>query len=252
MNGKAIQPLSTAKLLGVTFNQKLQWKEHIQQAIKRATKVSITLGGLQHLWPEQMRQLYQACVTPIVDYASTVWHDPLRDKTHLQHLNTVQRTSLIHILSAFRTVSTTSLEVEAHILPTHLHLDHRAQNTIARLHTLPRDNPIWSTLLRAQKCRNNVRLYAQFPLVEALKTMNLDRLGELVTINPRLLPLWQAEPFTEIEIQPDCETAREQAEAVWSTAGIVIYSDASRCQSHLGAAIVALDDELKIIESRQV
>lgn len=98
MNGKAIQPLSTAKLLGVTFDQELQWKEHVQQAIKRATKVSIALGGLQYLWPEQMRQFYQTCVTPIVDYASTVWHNPLRDKTHLRHLNTVQRTSLIRIL----------------------------------------------------------------------------------------------------------------------------------------------------------
>ena len=94
-----------------------------------------------------MRQLYQACVTPVVDYASTVWHDPLRDKTHLRHLNTVQRTALIRILSAFRTVATTTLEVEAHVLPTHLRLRHRAQNTIASLHTLPRDHPIWSALL---------------------------------------------------------------------------------------------------------
>ena len=31
----------------------------------------------------------------------------------------------------------------------------------------------------------------------------------------------------EIEIQPDRETARERAEAVQSTAGIVVYSDAS-------------------------
>ena len=64
------------------------------------------LDGLRHLRPEQMRQLYQACVTPVVDYASTVWHDPLRDKTHLRQLNTIQRTSLIRILSAFRTVAT--------------------------------------------------------------------------------------------------------------------------------------------------
>ena len=127
----------------MVFDQELRWKEHVQQAIKRATKVSIALGGLRHLRPEQMRQLYQACVTPVMDYASTVWHDPLRDKTHLRHLNTVQRTALIRILSAFRTVATTTLEVEAHILPTHLRLRHRAQNTIASLHTLPRDHPIW-------------------------------------------------------------------------------------------------------------
>ena len=148
-----------------------------------------------------MRQLYQACVTPVVDCASTIWHDPLRGKSHLRHLNTVQRTLLICILSAFRTVSTTSLEVEAQILPTHLRLRHRAQNSITRLRTLPRDNPIWSTLVRAQKRRKNVGSYARFPLGEALRTMNLGRLAELETINSRSLPPWRAEPSTEIEIQ---------------------------------------------------
>ncbi|CRL27375.1 unnamed protein product [Penicillium camemberti] len=89
-----------------------------------------------------MRQLYQAYITPVLDYTSTVWHDPMRDKTHLRHLNIVQRTVLIRILSAFRTVATTTLEVETHILPTHLRLRHRAQNTITSLHTLPRNHPI--------------------------------------------------------------------------------------------------------------
>lgn len=113
-----------AKLLGVIFNHELQWKEHVQQAIKCATKVTIALAGLRHLCPEQMQQIYQACVTPVVDYASTVWHDPLHDKTHLHHLNTVQRAPLVHILSVFRTVASATLEVEAHVLPTHLCLCH--------------------------------------------------------------------------------------------------------------------------------
>ncbi|KAI1828773.1 hypothetical protein CBS147337_10421 [Penicillium roqueforti] len=112
-DGTDVKPSPTVKLLGVVFDQGLRWKEHVQQTIKRATRTSIALSGLRHLRPEQMRQLYQACVTPIVDYASTVWHDPLRDKTHLRHLNTVQRTSLIRILSAFRTVATTHVGGES-------------------------------------------------------------------------------------------------------------------------------------------
>lgn len=174
INGRIIKPSPTAKLLGVIFDQGLRWKEHVQQAIKRATKVSIALDGLRHLRPEQTRQLYQACVTPVVDYASTVWHDPLWDKTHLRHLNTVQRTSLIHILSAFRTVAAATLEVEAYVPPTHFRLRHRAQNTIARLYTLPRDHPVWGALSRAQRRRNNTGSYARFPLAQALKTMNLE------------------------------------------------------------------------------
>jgi hypothetical protein len=66
-------------------------EKNIQQAVKRA-KVNIAL-----VRPEQMRQLYQACVVPVVDYASTVWHNPLKDKTHLRNLGTIQWTALIRI-----------------------------------------------------------------------------------------------------------------------------------------------------------
>lgn len=142
MNGQVIKPADTAKLLGVIFDKEMRWKEHVQEAVKRATKVSLALSGLRHLRSEQMRQLYQACITPVVDYASTVWHNPLRDKMHLRLLRTVQRAALIRILSAFRTVSTAALEVEAYILPTHLRLRQRAQTVIARFSTLPADHPV--------------------------------------------------------------------------------------------------------------
>lgn len=224
----------------------------MQQAIKRATKVNIALRGLRQLRPEQMRQVYEACVTPVLDYASTVWHDPLRDKTHLRHLRTVQRTALIRILSAFRTMATSTLDVEAHVLPTHLRLRHRAQSTITRLHTLPRRHPIWPALLRAHKRRNNVGSSSRFPLAEALKTMSLERLRELEMIDPTPLPPWRPEAFSKIEIEPDRETAIEKAEALHSHSDIVIYSDASGRQGHLGAAAVALNRNLGINQFLQI
>lgn len=252
MNGNTITPSTTAKLLGVIFDHELRWKEHVQQVVKRATKVNIALGGLRQLRPEQMRQLYEACVVPVTDYASTVWHDPLRDKTHLRQLRTVQRAALIRVLSAFRTVATSTLEVEAHVLPTHLRLRHRGQNTITRLHTLPQKHPIWDTLLRAQRRRKNVRTRARFPLAETLKTMSPERLHELEMIDPTPLPPWRAEPFSKIEIEPDREIAMERAEQARSNSDIVIYSDASGRQGHLGAAAVALDDSLEMTEKIQI
>jgi hypothetical protein len=52
INGKTVKPSPTAKLLGVIFDHELRWKEHVQQVIKRATKVAIALAGLRHLCPE--------------------------------------------------------------------------------------------------------------------------------------------------------------------------------------------------------
>ncbi|KAJ5842564.1 uncharacterized protein N7525_000305 [Penicillium rubens] len=49
-----------------------------------------------------------------------------------------RQTALIRILSAFRTVATP--DEEAHILPAHLHLRYRAQNTIDSLRTTVRSS----------------------------------------------------------------------------------------------------------------
>lgn len=187
MQGTTIQPSATAKLLGVVFDQELRWKQHVQQAIKRATKVNVAMGGLRHLRPAQMRQLYQACVAPVVDYASTVWHNPLKDKTHLRVLATVQRTALTRILSAFKTVATQTLEVEAYALPTRLRLKKRAQNVIASLCTLPSSHPIHDVIARAKRRSRNVGSPPRFPLAETMKTMDLERLDALEAIDPRPL-----------------------------------------------------------------
>jgi hypothetical protein len=89
MNGKIIKPTAKVKLLDLIFDRNLRCKEHVQQVIKWATKVNSALGGLRHHRPGQRRQLYQACVVPVVDYASTVWHNLLKDKALLRRLATV-------------------------------------------------------------------------------------------------------------------------------------------------------------------
>jgi hypothetical protein len=54
MFGTTIQPSPTAELLGVVFDQELRWKQQMQQAVKRATKVNIAMGGLRHLRSAQI------------------------------------------------------------------------------------------------------------------------------------------------------------------------------------------------------
>jgi ribonuclease HI len=56
----------------------------------------------------------------------------------------------------------------------------------------------------------------------------------------------------KIEVGSDREIAIEQAEAIRSTSDIVVYSDASGRDGHLGAAVVAFNDNMEIVESQQV
>lgn len=142
----------------------------MEQAINRATKRNVDFVGLRWLHREQMRRVYQTYNTPVVGYAYLDGvAQPAQRQSASATTGTVQPKSLIRILSAFRTVATFTLEVEAYVLPTHLRLRHRAQNTIMYLHTLCRDHPIWPALLQARKRRNDVRLHTWFPLATYLR-----------------------------------------------------------------------------------
>ncbi|OQD77995.1 hypothetical protein PENANT_c064G04783 [Penicillium antarcticum] len=57
--------------------------------------------------------------------------------------------------------------------------------------------------------------------------MDVDRLNELETIDPRPLPPWRKDAFTEIKLEPDREIARERAASAKDTSDIIVYSDAS-------------------------
>lgn len=117
----------------------------------------------------------------------------------------MQRTALIRILSAFKTASTTALEVESHMLPTHLRLKQRAQILAARLSTLPKDHLARAAVERAKIRSRHIGLGHRFPLAEALRTMDLGRLQALEIIDPKPQPPWQTPAFMEIEIEPNRE-----------------------------------------------
>jgi hypothetical protein len=83
--------------------------------------------------------------------------------------------------------------------------------------------------------------------------MSLERLHELEMIDPTPLPPWRTEVFSSIEIEPDRETAIEQAKAARSKSDFIVYSDASGRNGHLGAAAVGFNkNSLEATESLQI
>jgi hypothetical protein len=132
------------------------------------------------------------------------------------------------------------------------------QHTSAEHNILARDFTLYLVItlseVRSSEFRDGGTIgnYARFPLAEALKTMDLQRLDELETIDPSPLPPWRADPFAEIEVGSDRKTAVERAENTRSTSNIVVYSDASGREGDLGAAVVALNSNLEIVESQQI
>ena len=233
------QSASGAKLLGVIFDTEMRWKTHVQHATKKATTTALGMSGLRHLRPAQMRQIYQACVLPKLDYASTVWLNPLRDKGLMRFLASVQRAALLRIISAFRTVATQTLEVECHVSPTRLRLKQRAQDVIARLCTLPQYHPMAKVIERTKQ-RVKRKSGLKFPLAESMKTMNVAELNDLETIDPRPRAPWCGSPLAQVEIIQDRDQALARVEDLGHDPGKIIFTDASAKDAQLGAGIVML------------
>jgi ribonuclease HI len=145
-----------------------------------------------------------------------------------------------------------STVINSFMLPTHLRLKQRSQLVAARLSTLPKDHPGHEVIERAKIRSNHVKTRSHFPLAEALKTMDLTRLQALETIDPRPQPPWRTPAFSEIEIEPDHDKAKEKALTRQKAAGITVFSDASGQHNQLGAAVVALDQNLNVIKSRKI
>ena len=80
LHGHTLESVTSAKYLGLTFPNKLQWDQHINYITSKANK---TLGFLRRnlkIPPIRIKeQAYITLARPLVEYASTVW-DPYTQK----------------------------------------------------------------------------------------------------------------------------------------------------------------------------
>ncbi len=83
----------TVKWLGVYFDRKLLFNEHVKNMAAKAEKavsgMSMLANTVRGLSQKHYRQLYIACIRPVLTYASTAWWTG--KKTHEKELERVQR-----------------------------------------------------------------------------------------------------------------------------------------------------------------
>ena len=112
---KEICPTTEVKILGVIMDTRLRFKIHILRTANRGLQAALALKRLHMLSPTAARQLFQATVIPVVDYASIIWVHARQ--FHIGLLNRIQRIGAQVITGAFTTVATAIAEAEASIKP---------------------------------------------------------------------------------------------------------------------------------------
>lgn len=116
----SIQSQPHIRYLGVRLDARLNFREHITAASRKAAAVS---GALSRIMPniggprQAKRQLLATVVTSILLYGAPVWACSLELKTYYRIVSSVQRTTAIRVASSYRTVSQDAVCIIASIIP---------------------------------------------------------------------------------------------------------------------------------------
>ena len=90
LHGHILEAVESAKYLGVTIGEDLQWKTHIDNITAKASRtVGFLRRNLYNCTKEVREATYCSIVRPTLDYASSVW-DPYRT-TDINRVEQVQR-----------------------------------------------------------------------------------------------------------------------------------------------------------------
>ncbi|KJZ72791.1 hypothetical protein HIM_07735 [Hirsutella minnesotensis 3608] len=70
IRGQEVQPKKNAKILGVIMDDELRFQQHMVKAAAKGLSAAMGLRRLKMLSPRVSRQLFEATVAPVMDYAS--------------------------------------------------------------------------------------------------------------------------------------------------------------------------------------
>jgi hypothetical protein len=141
---RVVTPEATVRWLGVHFDRKLHFVQHVKLAAARGenavnglTMLANTVKGLSQVL---LRRLYISCVVPKILYACPLWTNGTAKQ--LKPLVKVQRRALHLICAAFKTTPTAALEIEASVPPLDLQIKQHAKRCAIRFNKLSPNNPI--------------------------------------------------------------------------------------------------------------
>ena len=74
INDNQVSQVTTAKSLGVTLDNKLDWSSHINKLTKKVASGIGAIKRIRHLVPQAtLLLIYQALIQPHFDYCNIVW-----------------------------------------------------------------------------------------------------------------------------------------------------------------------------------
>lgn len=100
LHGHTLEHVTSAKYLGCTLNNNLDWGQHIHNICNKANRTTSFLRRNLNIASTSTKETaYKALVRPTVEYASTVW-DP-HEKGDIHRLDMVQRRAAPYVKNKY-------------------------------------------------------------------------------------------------------------------------------------------------------
>jgi ribonuclease HI len=126
MRGETIEYSNAVRYLGVNFDSKLLFTQHLTTKIKRAKAHLLQIkGAMGKLWgmpPRFMRWAYTGIVRPALTYGCIVWAKAASRTGMRQRLTRLNRLALMSLGHLRRSTPTAGLEVVVNLMPLDLHI----------------------------------------------------------------------------------------------------------------------------------
>jgi hypothetical protein len=190
--GDSREPQDEVKLLGITLDKALSFKPHMREVERKsmgAMNQMWRLGGcFQGISGTAMRQMYLACVRPIIEYGSEIWY-PTTTQKQRKSLQVIQNRGLRRILGAIKTTPANVMHVEAGVMPLEIRMSKVMRDKMLRIkHSINPNNPI------TEEVRANTR---GTPINRLTETLDEAVDGRQPTNQPPTKPPWKPPDETD-------------------------------------------------------
>nr|CAH7737244.1 unnamed protein product [Callosobruchus chinensis] len=254
LNGHYIAVRPTVKLLGIVFDCKLNWKDHIDHLVIRCRKVLNLIKCMARIrWGadrEILIRIYQALIESRLSYASIVYGSARRSK--IKELERLQLAAVRAATGAFRTSPTVAVLCEASIMPLHLKIGQQTLMYEAKIKHLPHHiNSVMFNYTNEFAERPSATRPARVRSLEFAEKCGISTENILQKLSA-IYPPWTI-PQLRINLSlselhrdttPNSVYISHLMEAFHDfESDLVIYTDGSKTQNGVGAAIVAENRE---------
>ena len=242
-----IEPTSSAKYLGITLDQNLNWGPQLAQVRGKGSKWTAQIRRLTRpswgLTPRGARKIYVSVALPRVLYGLDVWCMPLHGRSKGGHrkgsvnvvkkLATVQRAGALAVTGGLRTTPSDTLDAHAALLPMEFRVAKHCYGAITRMATLPQEHPLHPQIKKSAKGRVK-RHRSPLHKLAAIFGITPEALEKIPPV--RVQPNERGSKIVRIDIPPNKDASKVKDQEAWEP--IKVYSDGSAQNGQVGAAAV--------------